>query len=208
MAWTTPRTWTVGEIVTASLLNTHVRDNLTAAYQTITNVNTAVTVVNTVTETNLLNYTLAAGQIGTDKTIRGFLKGDYLNNSGSARACPVFKLKIGGTTVIANASAGSIGASATRAGWELEFEITALASASSQFSKLSSSGADVISGTAFTTGEGSNYRGPWWLLGTSAGATAIDMSGAVAIVVSVTLPVAHASLEVKMFSAPLEVGGG
>lgn len=30
MAWTTPRTWTVGEIVTASLLNAHLRDNLSS----------------------------------------------------------------------------------------------------------------------------------------------------------------------------------
>lgn len=30
MAWTTPRTWVAGEIVTAALLNTHVRDNLLA----------------------------------------------------------------------------------------------------------------------------------------------------------------------------------
>jgi hypothetical protein len=28
MAWTTPRTWTTGEIVTAALMNTHLRDNL------------------------------------------------------------------------------------------------------------------------------------------------------------------------------------
>ena len=28
MAWTSPRTWVAGEIVTAALLNTHVRDNL------------------------------------------------------------------------------------------------------------------------------------------------------------------------------------
>ncbi len=28
MAWTTPRTWVVGEVVTAALMNTHVRDNL------------------------------------------------------------------------------------------------------------------------------------------------------------------------------------
>lgn len=28
MAWTVPRTWVTGEIVTASLLNTHLRDNL------------------------------------------------------------------------------------------------------------------------------------------------------------------------------------
>jgi hypothetical protein len=31
MAWTTPRSWVAGEVVTAALLNTHVRDNLTAA---------------------------------------------------------------------------------------------------------------------------------------------------------------------------------
>lgn len=28
MAWTTPRTWTAGETVTAAIMNTHVRDNL------------------------------------------------------------------------------------------------------------------------------------------------------------------------------------
>jgi hypothetical protein len=30
MAYTTPRTWTAGETVTAALMNTHLRDNLTA----------------------------------------------------------------------------------------------------------------------------------------------------------------------------------
>ena len=30
--WTAPRTWTVGELVTASIMNTHVRDNLTALH--------------------------------------------------------------------------------------------------------------------------------------------------------------------------------
>lgn len=30
MAWTTPRTWTDGELVTAAIMNTHVRDNLNA----------------------------------------------------------------------------------------------------------------------------------------------------------------------------------
>lgn len=29
MAWTAPRTWVTAELVTASLMNTHVRDNLT-----------------------------------------------------------------------------------------------------------------------------------------------------------------------------------
>lgn len=30
MAWTAPRTWTTGELVTAAIMNTHVRDNLSA----------------------------------------------------------------------------------------------------------------------------------------------------------------------------------
>jgi hypothetical protein len=29
MAWTSPRTWVAGEVVTAALMNTHIRDNLT-----------------------------------------------------------------------------------------------------------------------------------------------------------------------------------
>lgn len=36
MAWTTPRTWVTGELVTAALLNTHLRDNLNAANDVIT----------------------------------------------------------------------------------------------------------------------------------------------------------------------------
>lgn len=32
MAWTAPRTWTAGETLTAALLNTHLRDNLNAAF--------------------------------------------------------------------------------------------------------------------------------------------------------------------------------
>ncbi|MGH7206831.1 MAG: hypothetical protein ACREI2_11550, partial [Nitrospiraceae bacterium] len=27
MAWTNPKTWSIGELVTAAMLNTHVRDN-------------------------------------------------------------------------------------------------------------------------------------------------------------------------------------
>lgn len=34
MAWTTPRTWTVGELVTKSVMDTHIRDNLNAVHIT------------------------------------------------------------------------------------------------------------------------------------------------------------------------------
>lgn len=36
MAWTAPRTWTTGELVTAAQLNTNVRDNLNAAFPNTT----------------------------------------------------------------------------------------------------------------------------------------------------------------------------
>lgn len=32
MAWTTPRTWVTSEVVTAAVMNTHVRDNLSALH--------------------------------------------------------------------------------------------------------------------------------------------------------------------------------
>jgi len=36
MAWTAPRTWVAGEVVTASVMNTHINDNLDAIHTTIT----------------------------------------------------------------------------------------------------------------------------------------------------------------------------
>lgn len=35
MAWTTPRTWVAGELVTAAMLNTHLRDDLNAVVQAL-----------------------------------------------------------------------------------------------------------------------------------------------------------------------------
>jgi hypothetical protein len=45
MAWTAPRTWVAGEVVTAALLNTHLRDNLLSlgTWQTYTPAWTATT---------------------------------------------------------------------------------------------------------------------------------------------------------------------
>jgi hypothetical protein len=36
MAWTTPKTWTVGEVLTAANLNTHLRDNLGEVWRELT----------------------------------------------------------------------------------------------------------------------------------------------------------------------------
>ena len=34
MAWVVPRTWTTGELITAAIMNLHVRDNLSYLYST------------------------------------------------------------------------------------------------------------------------------------------------------------------------------
>lgn len=54
MSWTTPRTWVAGEIVTAALLNTHVRDNESVLK---TNIND---------DGSLKNYQLLRANAGTD----------------------------------------------------------------------------------------------------------------------------------------------
>ncbi len=47
MAWTTPKTWTTGELVTAAQLNTHIRDNLNALFNPVTGVATITTDITT-----------------------------------------------------------------------------------------------------------------------------------------------------------------
>lgn len=49
IAWTAPRTWASGEIVTAANLNTHVRDNLLYLITKLVRVNVALTYASTVT---------------------------------------------------------------------------------------------------------------------------------------------------------------
>lgn len=71
--WTTPRTWSTGELVTASIMNTHVRDNLNAlktpagGYNTL-NLGADITTTSTsfadVDSTNLsLTFTTGGGDV-------------------------------------------------------------------------------------------------------------------------------------------------
>ncbi len=43
MAWTAPRTWVTGEVVTAAIMNTHLRDNLLALLPSTAEVQTSET---------------------------------------------------------------------------------------------------------------------------------------------------------------------
>jgi len=67
MTWTAPRTWVASEIVTASVMNTHVRDNLLAAQDRIQPVykaadNTPVNNSTVLINDTHLKFTAVAGQ--------------------------------------------------------------------------------------------------------------------------------------------------
>jgi hypothetical protein len=72
VAWTTPRTWVAGELVTAALLNTHLRDNLNA-------VTTWTTWSPTLTNLSIGNGTQAGRYISAG----GFVQVEYSLQWGS-----------------------------------------------------------------------------------------------------------------------------
>lgn len=120
MAWTTPKTWTVGEVVTAANINTHLRDNLLSIYPArvqVYNAGTATIANNTIT-------TLAFDQEDIDSdafhststnnsrlTVPAGLSGDYFvygqvamaSFTGSVEAL----IKRNATTIVASHTAGS-----------------------------------------------------------------------------------------------------
>ena len=75
MAWTTTRTWVTGELVTAAIMNTYIRDAM--AYVVDRKV-TSKTVNTTTTETDLLNgeITVAASALGASRALRLTARGD------------------------------------------------------------------------------------------------------------------------------------
>lgn len=92
MGWTTARTWVTGELVSNSLMNTHVRDNLSYLYTSLVlgdqlqNRDASVSDVNnTTTPTAVYSYTIAGGTLGVNGVVRLSLVGDYLNNTGATR---------------------------------------------------------------------------------------------------------------------------
>src|SRR5678816_3657369 len=73
MAWTNPRTWIPGEFVTASMLNTHLRDNLNYLYGNALIASYTATladVANTTTETAIITFTVPANAWADGELIR------------------------------------------------------------------------------------------------------------------------------------------
>lgn len=69
MAWTTPRTWVAGETVTAALMNTHVRDNLSTILPSGTAWTTPAFASGDYTASGTMTWTLASGDVTLNKYI-------------------------------------------------------------------------------------------------------------------------------------------
>jgi len=172
---------------------------------------TVKTVVNTLTETDLLNgeITIDAGAMSTNRTLRLTAWGDAINNTGAAVATPRFKLKLGATTLVdSNVIAATWGQSASRFPWRLAVEIKNLGATNSQWTSLSFDlFASIVAGTsvALTTGEG--WTSPFAndLRALAGVASAVDTTAAQALAFTVTLATANALEDVTLKAADVEV---
>jgi hypothetical protein len=164
-------------------------------------------VVNTVTETDLLNgeITIEAGKLVSGKILRARLLLDVLNNTGSGQAEQRFKVKLGGTLLIdtgADWSAATFGTGATRLVEWIDLEIHGKGS-SSQFARLTIKFANANE-AATGIGDGRNLGEGVF---ETNGDPGIDMTVARLLEVTVINPVASANFSTRLQSAYAEVVG-
>jgi hypothetical protein len=172
---------------------------------------TPKTVVNTITETDLLNgeITIDAGAMSTQRLLRLTAWGDLINNSGATQASPRWKLKLGGTVLLDTNTIAAVWQTATsRWGWRVRAEIHNL-TAATQWAYLQAefSGSLVPNlNAAFATGEGViGTNGNSQAHGYAGASAAIDTTVARALALTVINPAANANLDVTLKAAIVEV---
>lgn len=181
---------------------------------------TAKQVVNTTTETDLLNgeITIAANALGTTGMLRLTAFGDWKQFSGASVNSLVWKLKLGATTIIATTSGSAvITSNAGRFGWKVVAEIMNLGAANSQWTNYSgvvtTFDAQGNIQPPFTTGEGATQTSSAsgsaqhsaLITDEGGNATAVDTTASQALALTVTLPAANANLDVTLKGALVEI---
>lgn len=170
------------EVVTSSLLNTHVRDNLKAIPHPYHSSVATVDVTNTVSETSLYSATITGNDLGSNGFLTVTLMGDYLYNN-SASDTVRLRFKFGGTTHMNDTVAfASSDLANLRRPWKIVYTIWNAGAANSQWmsAELGYSGLEV--GGAGTpsnpsAGIGQFGVGGFSMLGISS-AAAIDTTAA------------------------------
>lgn len=84
---------------------------------------TTVDVTNTTTETDILNYSVPANELGSTRKLRVEMGGDYLNNNNITNALSLI-VYYGGTTIY-NDTVSISSTSASRRPWRLTFSLCA-----------------------------------------------------------------------------------
>lgn len=121
MAWTTPRTWSPGETVTAALMNAHVRDNMNVLKTNIADngdinlgsqlanrpsvlTKTAAAINATTSETDFLNYSVLSNTLASDgQVLRATVEGVMAANANNKTIKVYFGgAQVGGTITVAN----------------------------------------------------------------------------------------------------------
>jgi hypothetical protein len=114
VSWTAPRTWVAGELATAALFNTHLRDNLNILKTSINDDGTLHScarlldkstteqdVANTAVETSVYSYSVAGGTLSTLNILRLVMTG-YIDLSASS-ATLTLRVKYGTVTISSGA---------------------------------------------------------------------------------------------------------
>lgn len=118
MAWTAPRTWTTGELVTAAFLNTHLRDNLSylAGFASDTETqdvngftNTAYADLDALTAAAFTNPVAVTATTGTKALIHISTTAMNINTSGSC----FLAYRVSGASTIASSDANAARADVT-----------------------------------------------------------------------------------------------
>lgn len=187
------------------------------AASTIYRKTTAKVVNTTVAEIDLLNgeITIGAAALGTTGVLRLTARGDYLQNSGVTIAGPRFKLKLGATTIFdTGVTPQTVVNSATRYGWRIDAVIANTGVANAQSASI-----DGLVTAAFTNGGGAALatlttgEGVYTQPGAGVNyatlfgwnSAAVDTSAGQALVLTVILGNAHASHEIVLKNALVEV---
>lgn len=119
MPYTTPRTWTTGETVTAAMLNEQVRDNenylktqmdIADREQIIDVITATTTLTGVTTEQTAYTFSLPGGSLGSTGMIRLKLYGVFTEATGGQT--DTFRFKYGATTLVSVVGASNASAQA------------------------------------------------------------------------------------------------
>lgn len=135
MAWTTPRTWVTGEVVTAAEMNSNIRDNLTLVVWKLFASTTPVDIVSSTTETDLFGTagsgtSVPGGTLGTDRTITVKMHGYTVTNGSNPTG--TMRMYYGGTLIGQQSATLNSNGAATKFPWAAELNLSARGSTSSQ----------------------------------------------------------------------------